>query len=416
MYTSAEGRTAQQANPQTGHLNGHGARGRRAVLGSMMAATGALARPAASFAQPSADPRPANAFGRFAYVGCRTSKERDARGEGIQVYRIDSASGAWTHVQLVKDLVNPSFLAFDRTQRFLYAVHGDMSDVSAFRIDVTDGTLTFLERRSTEGKNPVHLTPDEENRFIILANYATGTVAVLPRRDDGNLDVVRQLEPLPGDPGPNKVDQTASHPHEVAWDRRRQFLIVPDKGLDRIFTFRFDAAQGKLIAGDPAFVQVRPGAGPRHVVFHPKAALAFVAHELDSSVGAYRYDVDRGTLTAFQVIPSIPDTCTGANTAAEIDITPSGRFVFVSNRGHDSIGSFSVDASSGRLAPIGWVSSEGHGPRFIALDPSGTLLHVANENSDTIVPFRLDADTGQLSRAGDVVQTGSPVCIVFSTI
>jgi 6-phosphogluconolactonase len=416
MYTSVEGRTTQQANAQAGRLDAHAVRGRRAVLSGMMAATGALARPAASFAQPSAAPKPAGAFGRFAYVGCRTSKERSAHGEGIQVYRIDAASGTWTHVQLVSDLVNPSFLAFDRTQQFLYAVHGDMSDVSAFSIDAHDGTLTFLERQSTQGKNPVHLTPDEANRFIILANYATGTVAVLPRKDDGRLDAVRQLEPLPGNPGPNKVEQTSSQPHEVAWDRRRQFLIVPDKGLDRIFTFRFDSAQGKLIAGDPAFVQVRPGAGPRHVVFHPTAPFAFVAHELDSSVGAYRYDADGGALTPLQVVPSVPDTSTGANTAAEIDITPSGRFVFVSNRGHDSIGTFRVDASSGRLVPVEWTSSEGRGPRFIALDPSGTLLHAANENSDTIVPFRVDADTGQLSRAGDVTQTGSPVCIVFSTI
>lgn len=325
-------------------------------------------------------------------------------------------SNAWSHVQLVRDLVNPSFLAFDRTQRFLYVVHGDMSEVSAFGIDQHSGQLSELNRQSTQGKNPVHLVVDESNRFVIVANYATGTLAVLPRKDDGSLGASKPLEALPGEPGPNKLDQTFSHPHEVAYDREGRFLIVPDKGLDRIFSFRFDAAQGRLAAADPAFVQVRPGAGPRHVVFHPTAPLAFVVHELDASVGVYRYAAETGALTPVQVIPSVPDTFTGANTAAEIGITPSGRFVFVSNRGHDSIGTFSVDASSGRLAPVGWAASEGKGPRFIALDPSGAILYAANENSDTIVPFRIDADTGRLSRAGEIVRTGSPVCIVFSTI
>ena len=396
-------------------LNMIGSQGRRAILGGMAAVAGALTRSAAADGQP-AEPRPAGAPGRYAYVGCRTTKERNAHGKGICVFRIDPASHAWTQVQLVGDLINPSFFAFDRLQRFLYAVHGDMSEVSAFSIDPESGGLTLLNRQPTGGKNPVHLVTDESNRFVVLANYATGTVAVLPRMADGSLGAVQQLEHLPGDPGPNKVDQTFSHPHEVAYDRAHRYLIVPDKGLDRIFSFRFDPALGRLIPADPAFVQVRPGAGPRHVVFHPTAPFAFVAHELDASVGAYRYDASRGALTAVQVIPSVPADFTGANTAAEIAIMPSGEFVFVSNRGHDSIGAFKVDASTGRLTPAGWTGSEGKGPRFVALDPTGGTLYAANENSDTIVPFRVDGETGRLSRSGDVIQTGSPVCIVFSTI
>jgi 6-phosphogluconolactonase len=389
-----------------------GPRGRRTILGGM--ATVAVARPVHASTQSSPQPRTGNAA-RCAYVGCRTTKERNARGEGIGVFRIDPASQAWTPVQLVKDLVNPSFLAFDQQQRFRYAVHGDMNEISAFSTDPQSNELTFLNRRSTQGKNPAHLAVDASNRFVIVSNYPTGSLAVLPRKADGSLDAVQQLEYLPGEPGPNKVEQVSSHPHEVAYDRERRFVIVPDKGLDRIFTFRFDVGQGRLLAGDPAFLQVRPGAGPRHIIFRPTAPIAFVAHELDASVGTYRYDAVNGTLTQFQVIPSVPDTFTGANTAAEIDISPSGRFVFVSNRGHDSIGTFNVDTTSFRLAPVEWTSSEGKGPRFFALGPSGANLYAANENSDTIVPFRVDSATGRLTRVGDIIRTGSPVCIVFSS-
>ena len=324
---------------------------------------------------------------RFAYVGCRTTKERNARGEGIGVHRIDPATGRWSHVQLVRDLVNPSFLAFDRAQRFLYAVHGDMSDISAFRVDPNSGELTFLNRQSTGGRNPVHLTPDESNRFVIVANYATGTMAILPRNSDGSLGAVRLLETLPGEPGPNRTEQTSSHPHEVAWNPQRQFLIVPDKGLDRVFTFRFDPEVGKVVPSSPGFVELRPGAGPRHIAFHPSAPFAFIAQELDSSVGAFAFDSETGTLTPIQVLPSTPETFTGANTAADIEIHPSGRFLFVSNRGHDSIATFAVDAATGRLTPVTWTLSEGRGPRFFTLDAPGGTSTPPTKTATPSCPF-----------------------------
>lgn len=271
----------------------------------------------------------------------------------------------------------------------------------------------MLNRQSTGGGNPAHLVIDETNALVIVANYATGSLAVLPRNTGGSIDTVRQLETLEGATGPHKVDQTFSHPHQVA-DRRGQFLVVPDKGLDRIFSFRLDGA-GKARCGIACFSagQARRGAASHRV--SSTAPFAYVAHELDSSVGAYRYDPERGSLTAFQAIPSVPDSHVGANTAAEIDISPSGRFVFVSNRGSDTIGTFAVDASSGRLRPLTWTPSQGKGPRFFAVDPSGALLYAANENSDTIVAFRVDAETGHLLATGQVVQAGSPVCVLFST-
>jgi len=389
---------------------------RRLLLRSMIAAAGATAGALSGPVRGQSTPAIKKSVPRFAYVGCRTTKARNARGEGIQVYKVDAASGEWTHVQLLRDLVNPSFLAFDRTQQFLYTVHGDMSEVSAFSVDPDSGVLRLLNQQSTQGKNPAHLLVDESNRFLIVANYASGTLAVLPRNDDGSLGALQQLENLPGTPGTHRVDQNSSHPHHVVYDPSARWLLVPDKGVDRIFTFRFDPATGKLRLADPGFVQIRPGAGPRHIAFHPARPFAYVAHELDSSVGAYRYVPERGLLEPIQIVPSLPDTFTGANTAAEIEVSPSGRFVLISNRGSDSIGSFGIDPSSGRLTPVGWTASEGKGPRFFAIDPTGAFVHVANENSDAIVTFRLDEDSGRLQKTKQIVRTGSPVCIVFSTL
>jgi 6-phosphogluconolactonase len=353
-------------------------------------------------------------FGRFCYTGCRTTKERNARGLGINVYRIDGTTGAWAHVQLVKDLVNPSFLAFDRTQRFLYTVPGDLGEITAFRVDPESGSLTLINQQSTEGKNPVHLVPDRSNAFIIVANYATASLAVLPLRPDGGLDPVTQLVQLPGTGGPNKAEQTGSHPHHVVYDSAGRFLVVPDKGVDRIFTLEFDPATPKLKLTEPGFVTARPGAGPRHASFHPTQPLVYVNYELDSSLSVNRYDPATGGMTPFQVVPSIPDTFVGANTSAEVEVDPTGRFVYVSNRGSDLIGAYAIDPSSGRVSPVEWTSCGGRGPRFMTIDPSGTLLHAANELSDTIVTFRIDAGSGRLLPTGDLIETGSPTCIVFA--
>jgi 6-phosphogluconolactonase (cycloisomerase 2 family) len=357
---------------------------------------------------------PEQSAARFAYVGCRTTRERNARGSGIQVYQV-MTNGDWRHVQLVTGLENPSFLAFDRTQNFLYAVHGDFSDISAFSINATTGRLTLLNRQSTEGRNPAHLLVESSNRYVLVANYATGTVAVLPRLEDGTLAPVRQVIATPGAPGPHKVDQTFAHPHEITYAPDRRFLLVPDKGLDRVFTYRFDAELGQLSPGEAPFVQVRPGAGPRHIAFHPGAAFAYVAHELDSSVGAYRYDADDGALTPLQIMPSLPDDFVGANTTSEIAVTADGRFLFISNRGHDSIASFAIDQTTGRLTQAGWTHTQGQGPRFFEIDPQGARLYAANETSDSIVAFDITPDTGALTPSGMRIDTASPTCIVFST-
>jgi 6-phosphogluconolactonase len=350
----------------------------------------------------------------FAYVGCYTTRQRQARGEGINVYRVAPSAGEWTHVQLVPELVNPSFLAVDQQGRFLYSVHGDEDDVTAFAIDGESGRLSLINRQKLGGRNGVHLSVCETNRFLATANYANGTVSLVPLEADGSLGAHVATLSLPGEPGPHRVEQTGSRPHAIPFDPSGRFVLVPDKGLDRIFIFRLDEREGRLVPNDPPFVMARPGAAPRHLAFHPAAPYAFVNNELDSTVTAYRWDGERGILEPFQIVPSLPDSHTGVNTTAEIAVDPTGRFLYVSNRGHDSIGAFAIDPANGRLAPVGWEPTRGRRPRFFALDPAGRFLHAANEASDTIVTFRIDPQSGTLDPTGQVIETASPACVVFA--
>jgi 6-phosphogluconolactonase (cycloisomerase 2 family) len=348
---------------------------------------------------------------RFAYVGCYTTKERNGHGKGLAVYRIDPVSREWTQSQTY-EIVNPSFLAFDRNRRFLYTVHGDETFVSAFSLD-QGGQIRLVNQQTSGGKNAVHLSVDPSNRFLLIANYSSGTLAVFPINPDGSLGVFCDQVSLPGTPGPHKTEQTASHPHDIPFDPAGRFVVVPDKGLDKVFVFRFDASTGKLIPATPPSVATRSGAGPRHVGFHPTKPVAYVINELDSSVTTYRYDSERGTLQPVQIVPALPTTFTGDSVCAEIVVSPSGKFVYGSNRGHDSITIFGVDDVAGTLTPIGWEPTQGKTPRFITIDPTGDYLYAANQDSDIIVTFRVNHQTGKLIPTGQVIRTGSPCCILF---
>lgn len=352
----------------------------------------------------------------FAYVGCRTSKERNARGEGIGVYKMDVASGAWEPVQLLKDLANPSFLAFDRANKFLYCVHGDLGEASAFRIDDKTGEIALINTQACGGKNPVHLTPDLTNKFMIVANYATGTVGVLPINADGSLGALGDVAKLGGEPGPHKTQQKGIHPHMVPYDASNRFIVVPDKGGDKVAVFKFDPAAGKLVANEPPSVKAREGAGPRHIAFHPSKPFAYLVNELDSTIATYAWDSEKGTLKALQILPATPANFTGDNTSAGIAITANAKFVFMSNRGHDSIVTYAVDAATGLLSAVGWEPTQGKQPRFFTLSPDGKFLYAANENSDTIVTFRVDDGTGKLTPTGQVIKSGSPTCVVFRSV
>jgi 6-phosphogluconolactonase (cycloisomerase 2 family) len=348
---------------------------------------------------------------RFAYVGCYTTAQRQGRGEGINVYRIDASTGGFTHVQLVKDLVNPSWLGLDRRRRALYSAHGDGQVVSVFRVDGESGALSAIGTQPTGGTNGVRLGTDPDDRFLVVANYSTGTVAVLPINPDGSLAPVADLAALHGRPGPHPTEQTRSHPHDIVFAPRGGFIVVPDKGLDAVFVFRLDPARGTLVAADPPSVATRPGAGPRHADVHPSRPFVYVLNELDSTLTTYGLDERRGALTPLQVITTLPPGFAGRNTTSEIAVAPSGRFVYASNRGHDSLAIFAVDGGTGLLRPVGWEPTQGRTPRFFAIEPSGTFLYVANQDSDTIIAFRIDGDA--LTPTGHVVNTGSPSSIVF---
>lgn len=348
----------------------------------------------------------------YAYVGSRTTQERNARGEGISIFRVDPAQGTLALVGMEKGLTNPSFLVLSRDGRFLYTVHGDESAVSAFAVDGASGALRFINRQDTQGRNPVHLAFDPSGRFLVVSNHLGASLAVLPVNADGSLAPLSQLVPLEGPVGPHRVEQKQAKPHFNPFDPSGRHVVVPDKGLDRVFSFAFQ--EGRLVpAAAPAAV-AREGSGPRHLAFHPQRPLAYVVNELDSTVTAYRFDAATGALEPFQILSALPDSYAGNSRASGIAIDARGRFLYASNRGFDSIAVFAIDPSTGRLAFLGAQPSGGQTPRFFALSPDGRLLFALNEDSDSIVSFAIDQATGLLAATGARVHSKSPVCMVFS--
>ncbi|MFJ5840437.1 lactonase family protein [Streptomyces shenzhenensis] len=397
---------------------------RRAVVTLPVAAVGVTATAAAAQAK-TAESVAASAHGpaTVAYVGSRTTADRDGHGKGIEVYRVGADGTGWSLLQTV-ELDNPSFLAVDHTRRYLYAVHGDFTYVSAFRIEPGTALLTALGHQETGGKNPAHLSVDPSNRFLIVVNHSSGGVVSLPLREDGRLGPVVSRLSLPGEPGPHRTDQPGSKPHHVPFSPDGRFIVVPDKGLDRIFTAVLDPETGKLSFGPVPSVATREMAGPRHIAFHPRLPYAYTIDELRSTVTTYRWDTVRGALAPLQTLPSTEPSVTGDSRGGEIAVHPSGHFVYASNRSGagdstpggpepDTIRVFSVSARTGVLTPVGAFSSEGIRPRFFCFGPDGRRLFAANERSHTIVAFTLDEESGMPRPTGEVVRTGSPVCVLF---
>jgi 6-phosphogluconolactonase len=348
----------------------------------------------------------------FAYVGSRTTRERNARGDGISVFKLDSAQGQLDPVLVVGDLVNPSFLALNRRGDMLYTVHGDQHEVSALRVDRTSGALAWMQRQDCQGLNPVHLALDPSGRHLVVSNHVSGTLAVLPLRDDGTVAPVSQLVTLEGTRGPHRVEQPFAKPHSNPFDPSGRFVVVPDKGLDRVFSFRFE--EGRLVPAAAPHADTRENAGPRHLAFHPTAPYAYAVNELDSSVTAYRFDTQTGALTPLQILSTLPDHFTGNSRASEIVVDATGRMLYASNRGYDSIAVFRLDAVTGRMSFISAQESLGRTPRFFTLTPDGRFMFVLNEGSDSIVAFAVDSASGALHPTGWSIACASPVCMVFS--
>jgi len=348
----------------------------------------------------------------FAYVGSRTTRERNARGDGISVYHCDPKSGELELVQVLGDLVNPSFLTLNKVGDRLYAVHGDCEEISSFTVDRVTGRINFLNRQSTQGKNPVHLALDPSERFVVVSNHITSSLAVLPTEADGSLGALTQLVKIEGEPGPHRKEQPFAKPHFNPFDPSGKYVVVPDKGLDKTFVFRFE--DGQLRPGQFPATMGREGSGPRHIAFHPAKPWAYIANELDSTVTACRFDVNSGELSPFQIITGLADTFVDNSRSAEIEVDRVGRTLYVSNRGEDTIGVFRIDPENGRLTLIQSQPSIGKTPRFFVLSKDGHWLYALNEESDSIVVFAVDSDSGQLSPTDLQYASGSPVCMVFS--
>ncbi len=358
------------------------------------------------------------AMPRIVYVGCRTSRERNAKGDGIQVYRADPSGGAWQQIQLLGDLVNPSYLTMNAAGTMLYTVHGDGSEVSGFRVDRESGRLTLATRATTGGRNPVHLVIHPHHPVMLVANHVvSGDVrsglASIGIQPDGTLspqplDIVA----FDGKVGPHRVEQPFPKPHQIEPDRAGRFFAVPDKGCDRVDVYTV-GADGKFAAVDKAAAVARESSGPRHIAFHPGARFAYAINELDSTVTSYAVDPASGALAPFQILSSLPDSFTGNSRGAEIAVSADGHFVYASNRGDDSIATFGIDARTGRLTARGWTATGGRTPRFFTIAPGGQALFVANEESHNIVRLAIGSDG--VPKAGAVVaETGSPTCILFA--
>jgi 6-phosphogluconolactonase len=366
-------------------------------------------------AVPAAQSTEASSGKYFVYVGTYTKKD----SKGIYAYRFDAVTGETTPVGLVAETENPSFLAAHPGGRFLYAVNeidkfnGQASGaVSAYSIDRKTGGLSLLNQVPSMGAGPAHLSLDKTGKYLLIANYGGGSVAAFPVAKDGWVGKPSGFVQHTGS-SVNPDRQTSSHAHAIVVSNDNRFAVVADLGLDELLVYKFDAAKGSLTPNDPKFAKTDPGAGPRHLAFHPNNKFVYVVNEMQSTVSAFSYDGQAGKLHSLQRLSTLPKNYTGQNSTAEIWVDRNGKFLYLSNRGHDSIAVFAIDSGNGTLSPVEDVPTGGRTPRNFAIDPTGTWLFVANQESNNIVLFRVNPNTGRLTPAQQVLQTTAPVCISF---
>ena len=380
------------------------------------------------------------------FVGTYTDKE----SKGIYAYRFDATTSELTPLGVAAETNNPSFLAIDPTRRFLYAVNevpkykgADSGAVSAFAIDRQTGKLTLLNEVASRGADPCYIAFDKTGKFALVANYTGGSVAVFPVRNEARNEArndARDDAQADGHIGEssafvqhvgssvNKERQEGPHAHWIETTPDNRFAIAVDLGLDELLVYRFDAdakyegkndaktKPGSLTANDPPYAKLAPGAGPRHLAFHPNGKFAYVVNELQSSITAFSYDASRGELHKLKTVSTLPKGFSGSNDAAEIKVHPSGKFLFASNRGHNSIALFSIDSHTSTLTLVDQFPTQGKTPRNFEIDPTGKLLFVANQDTNNIVVFRIGPNSGRLIPSGQTLHVPSPVCLKFMAI
>lgn len=352
----------------------------------------------------------------WVFVGTYT----DGESRGIYRMTLDPATGELSEPELAAETDNPSFLAVHPSHKYLYAVNetadgGKPGGVTAFALDPRSGKLSKINRQSSGGDGPCHLVVDAAGKNVLVANYGDGSVAVLPIGPDGALaqasDFV-QHEGKVADP----QRQGGPHAHSINLDPANRFAVVADLGLDRLFVYEFDPARGRLAPHEPPLLKLEDRSGPRHFAFHPDGKHAYVINEITCTITALDYDADRGTLAPIQTVPTMPVPVEPRHSTAEVVVHPSGKFLYGSNRGHDSLAVFAIEPGTGRLTPVEHEPTGGKTPRNFAIDPTGSFVLAENQSSGTIVVFRVDPATGALAPTGRVVEVPNPSCVKFVPI
>lgn len=372
------------------------------VLGAWLLMGSMLMESAAQAAEP-----------MWVYIGTYTGKD----SKGIYRFELDPESGKLTPQGVAAEVVNPSFLALHPNGKFLLAVNevskfadSQGGGVSSFKIQ-KDGSLKLINQQSSVGKGPCHLTVDPTGGNVLAANYGGGSVCVLPIDKSGKLGEASCFIQHEGSSVlPRQRDP---HAHSIHVDPTNRYVFAADLGLDQVLSYRFDVKEGKLSANDPAFTKVAPGAGPRHFAFHPSGKFAFVINEINSTITAFDYDSSKGQLTEIQTVPSLPQGFEGNNSTAEVQVSPNGKFLYGSNRGHDSIVVYGIDEKTGQLTYVENESTRGKTPRNFGVDPTGQILIAANQGTNTLSVYRIDQKTGALTPVGEPVECPSPVCVKF---
>jgi 6-phosphogluconolactonase len=351
------------------------------------------------------------------YVGTYT--EDGTKSKGIYAYRYDAATAQITPLGLAAETINPSFVAPSPDGKYLFAVNEignykgpNSGGVSAFSIDHATGKLTFLNEVASRGADPCYIIVDKAGKYVLVANYTGGSIAVFPVLADGKLGEASAFVQHTGH-GTDPTRQEGPHAHSIDLSPDQRFAMVDDLGLDELLVYKFDRAKGTLAPNDPPFAKVEAGSGPRHFVLRPDKKFAYVVAEMGHTVTVFSNDAASGKLQPLQTIPTLPKDFKGLNDDAEIQMHPSGRLLYASNRGEDTIVIYAIDGSKGTLTQIASVPTGGKEPRSFEIDPTGTLLFAENQKSDNIVVFKIDQKTGQLTPTGKMLEVASPVCLKF---